>query len=723
MNNSVDETSVLEKYDRESVTRTSLKKPVLIIISVLAIALTLFHLYTSFVGPLVNIKQRSIHLYTLMTIAFLLYPFSKKSRRDRLPLYDIITAAISFGLGIYMFVTADRIVNDGGAINNLDFAVGILVILFVIDATRRVTGWGMPILAIAFLIYGIYAKLSVYPKLNGIILLNNLKAMTSHLVYITEGILGEAIGVSASYIILFILFGAFLEKSGMGRLFNDLALAMAGSAKGGPAKVAVLASAFLGSINGSAVANVVTTGAFTIPLMKKVGYHKNFAGAVESAASVGGQILPPIMGAAAFIMAENLSVPYTKIILAGIIPALLYYLGVLLQVHFRAGKQDLTGIPKSELPSVKEVIAQRGHLLVPMMILLYLLFSGRTPFFAAFWSIMATIIISGSIKLLQYIIPVLLLLVFRDPVWAFVTGGPAASANTDWMTILVIIAVPLLINLLRRKLRIPVTEEVGFKEFKAALEGGAKTTISVAMACAAVGIIVGIATLTGVALNVANGIVALGSHVASPLLQLLITLSFTMIASIVLGMGLPSIPTYIITSTMAAPILLQTPLFTQLAGNSDNAIFIAHMFVFYFGIFANITPPVALAAFAGAGISGGDPNKTGFQAVRLAVAGFIVPFMFVFAPSMLMIDTNIAHIVMIVVTSVLGVFLLAIAMEGFFRERLSIPLRGVSFASALLLIYPGLITSLIGFVGFVIVLLLNKRQANGKLLENRVAHH
>lgn len=722
MNNSGNETSVLEKYDRESVTRTSLKKPVIILISVLAVALTLFHLYTSFVGPLVNIKQRSIHLYTLMTIAFLLYPISKKSKRDRLPLYDIITAAVSFGLGIYMLATADRIVNDGGAINNLDFAVGILVILFVIDAARRVTGWGMPVLAIAFLIYGIYAKLSIYPKLTGTILLNNLKAIISHLVYITEGILGTAIGVSAGYIILFILFGAFLEKSGMGRLFNDLAMAIAGSTRGGPAKVAVLASAFLGSINGSAVANVVTTGAFTIPLMKKVGYHKNFAGAVESAASVGGQILPPIMGAAAFIMAENLSVPYTKIILAGIIPALLYYLGVLLQVHFRAAKRNLTGIAKSELPSVKEVIAQRGHLLVPMMILLYMLFSGRTPFFAAFWSIVATVIISGNIKLLKVVIPVLLLLVFRDPVWAFISGGPAVSANTDWITILVIIAVPLLINLLRRKLRIQVTEEVGFQECKDALENGAKTTISVAMACAAVGIIVGIATLTGVALNVADGIVALGGHFTSPLLQLIITLFFTMIASIVLGMGLPSIPTYIITSTMAAPILLQTPLFTQLAGSSDNAIFISHMFVFYFGIFANITPPVALAAFAGAGISGGDPNKTGIQALRLAIAGFIVPFMFVFAPSMLMIDTNIVHIITIIVTSIFGVFLLAIAMEGYFIAPLSLLLRAVSFASALLLIYPGWITSLIGFAGFVIVLLLNKRLAKLQADKNRVAH-
>ncbi|MBO8170810.1 MAG: TRAP transporter permease [Bacillaceae bacterium] len=700
--------SILEKYDRESVTRTNIIKPIAIILTLFAVGLSLFHLYTSFAGPLVDIKQRSIHLFILLMIAYLLYPISKRARRDRVPVYDIIMAVLSLFAGIYMLATAERIINDGGQINTLDFYIGILIILLVIDATRRVTGWGLPILAIIFIIYGLYTKLTVYPELKMPIVMNISKSIVSHLVFITEGILGTAIGVSASYIILFILFGAFLEKSGMGKLFNDLALAIAGGAKGGPAKVAVIASGFLGSINGSAIANVVTTGAFTIPLMKKIGYHKNFAGAVESASSVGGQILPPIMGAAAFIMAENLSIPYTTIILAGIIPALLFYLGVLLQVHFRASRQNLEGIPRSELPSVKKVLLERGHLLIPMIILLYLLFTGKTPFYAAFWSIVATILISGTRKLLSIMLPVLLFLIFQDQITAFITGETVPNPDQNLMLLMAIILIPLIINFVRTWFQIP-SDQMGVKDFKEALEKGAKTSISVAMACAAVGIIVGIATLTGIALDVANSIVALGDHFSSPLIQLLITLFFTMIASILLGMGLPSIPTYIITSTMAAPILLQTPLFKELAGTTENAVFIAHMFVFYFGIFANITPPVALAAFAGAGISGGDPTKTGLQAMKLAVAGFIVPFMFVFAPEMLIIDAGTGEIVLIALTSILGVTMLSIAVEGYFLKSVPDWMRLLAGVSAILLIYPGLVTDVIGLVVFALLLFTNFR--------------
>lgn len=703
------EKQVLEKYDRESVTRTSLAKPIMTLIAFFAMGLSLFHLYTSFAGPLVDIKQRSVHLYVLMMITFLLYPLTKKSKRNTLPFYDIVFAALSLGIGLYMFMVTERIIATGGEINNLDFYIGIFAILLVIDATRRVTGWGLPILAVAFIFYGLYMKLSIYPTFNSNILLNVSKSIVSHLVYITEGIMGTALGVSSSYIILFILFGAFLGKSGMGQLFNDLALALAGHTKGGPAKVAVLASGFLGSINGSAIANVVTTGTFTIPLMKKIGYEKNFAGAVEAAASVGGQILPPIMGAAAFIMAENLAVPYQKIILAGIIPGLLYYLGVMLQVHFRASKSGLVGLPKEEMPSVKAVIAERGHLLIPMFILIYLLFSGKTPLYAAFWSINATVIISGSKKMLTYIVPVILFVTFQKQITTFFNGGTIAELRSDWWQLLLIILVPLAINLLRKKMNIK-TDEMDVPDFKKALEEGAKTTISVALACGTVGIIVGIATLTGVAIDLANSIIALGENVSSPLIELVITLFFTMVASIVLGMGLPSIPTYIITSIMAAPILLQSEIFRTLAGSNENAIFIAHMFVFYFGIFANITPPVALAAFAGAGISGGDPNKTGFQAMKLAVAGFIVPFMFVFSPAMLMIDVSVSEIIIIILTSTLGVLMLSVAVEGYFIHSVSWALRIVSAVLALLLIYPGLKTDLIGLIGSVIILFLNSKK-------------
>ncbi|WP_240903661.1 TRAP transporter permease [Chengkuizengella sediminis] len=566
---------------------------------------------------------------------------------------------------------------------------------------------GLTLLASGFLLYGFYVKLSIYPELTSSKILTVSKSIIAHLVFITEGILGTAIGISASYIILFILFGAFLSRSGLGKLFNDLSMAVAGHTKGGPAKVAVIASGFLGSINGSAIANVVTTGTFTIPLMKKIGYHKNFAGAVESAASVGGQILPPIMGAAAFIMAENLNIPYTKIILAGIIPALLFYVGILLQVHFRAAKQGLTGIPKKELPTVKEVLVERGHLIIPMIILLYLLFSGKTPFYAAFWSIIANVVISGSKQLLPMITGVSVFMIFQSQILAVLNGEPIPALRNDWWELLLIILIPLAINIFRKNLKLQ-SEEMSLKDCLNALEDGAKTTIPVAIACGAVGIIVGIASLTGIALEIANSVVSIGSVVESPLIQLIITLLLTMLTSIILGMGLPSIPTYVITSTMAAPILLQLPLFRELAGSPETAIFVAHMFVFYFGIFANITPPVALAAFAGAGISGGDPTKTGFNAMKLAIAGFIVPFMFVFSHEILMIDFTLLKLFMIILTTVMGVFLLSISAEGYFLKKIPVWLRICSGVGALFLIYPdGVVINLIGVVVFLMVLFMN----------------
>ncbi|WP_077319251.1 TRAP transporter permease [Virgibacillus proomii] len=701
----------LQEYERESNLRVNLPKAIQLFISILAVVLALFHLYTSYAGSLVDIKQRSIHLYTLMMLAFLLYPMLKKGAKQKIPIYDYVLVLLSFCLGSYMIVSATRIIESGGQINNVDIYVGIVVLFVLFEITRRVTGWGLTMLAFGFLVYGFYVKLSIYPELTGAIILNASKGIITHLVYITEGILGTAIGVSASYIILFILFGAFLSKSGMGKLFNDIAMAVAGHTKGGPAKVAVLASGFLGSINGSAIANVVTTGAFTIPLMKKVGYHKNFAGAVESAASVGGQILPPIMGAAAFIMAENLGIAYTTVILAGIIPALMYYFGILLQVHIRASKLGLKGLDKRELPTLKEVLMERGHLLIPMVILLYLLFSGKTPFYAAFWSIISTILITGTGRMLITSFVISLFLWFEPQVKALMAGSGMLGLRDNWIEIGLIIMIPISINLIRKQMNVKA-EEMGVKDVMEALESGVTTTIPVAVACGAVGIIVGVTSLTGVALEIANSIVGIGELIQHPLVQLLITLALTMLASIILGMGLPSIPTYIITSTMAAPILLQLPYFRELTGSGETAVFVAHMFVFYFGIFANITPPVALAAFAGAGISNGDPMKTGFQAMRLALAGFIVPFMFVFSRQMLMIDVTFLNILLLLLTSLTGVFLLSVAAEGFFKQSLTWYIRIIVAVGALLLIYPGLWTDLAGLIALLMLLFSTRFMSN-----------
>ncbi|EAU41266.1 hypothetical protein FP2506_00825 [Fulvimarina pelagi HTCC2506] len=703
----------LEKYDRESAFRHSLPKPIALVVTVLCVALAAFHLYTSVSGPLVDVAQRSIHLYTLLGLTFILYPLTKSGPRDRLPIYDWITAAAAFAILVYMLVVADRVIASGGRITMTDAVIGLVAILLVIDASRRVTGWGLTILCVIFLAYGFYAKLAFYNQLNEAIVLATFKQVIAHLVYITEGLLGTAIGVSASYIILFILFGAFLGKSGLGQLFNDLALAVAGHSKGGPAKVAVIASGFLGSINGSAIANVVTTGAFTIPLMKKTGYKPNFAGAVEASASVGGQILPPIMGAAAFIMAEVLSVPYTQIILAGIIPALLYYLGVLAQVHLRALRNELEGIPRSQLTPVKQVMAERGHLLVPMVVLLWLLFEGYAPFYAAFWSIAATVLVCGTMPVVVFTAALSALLILEPQIMAIVSGYQIPGFRTSRWLLVVMVVVPILVNIARRRIG-PILETMDFTSLRDAMEDGVRSSIPVAMACGAVGIIVGVATLTGIALEAADAVVELGNAIPYDTLQLLATLFLTMVASIVLGMGLPSIPTYIITSTMAAPILLNLPLFQELAGSNATAIFVAHMFVFYFGIFANLTPPVALAAYAGAGISGGDPNATGVQAMKLALAGFIVPYMFVFSHAMLMIDATVTNILWVLVTSICGVLLLAVAAEGYFRRPLPIWLRLVALAGALALIYPGLITDLIGAAAIVALILIEGAKPTSK---------
>lgn len=667
-----------------------------LVVSTFAIILGLFHLYTSYAGPLVDFRQRSVHLYSLLAIAFLVYPGRKK--RIDLNALDVLFSVGALAIGVYMVVAYGRIARMGGVINQVDFLLGIVAIVLVIEATRRALGWSLPILAIAFLIYGIWAKLRIYPLLTVPVINAAMRSVIVHIVYVTEGIMGTAIGVSASYIILFILFGSFLLKTGAGVLFSDFSLAVSGSSDGGPAKVATIASGLLGSINGAAVANVVTTGTFTIPLMKKVGYHKDFAGAVEASASVGGQILPPIMGAAAFIMAENLGIPYLQIALAGIVPALLYYFGVLMQVHLRAKRRGLKGLPKDQLPRLSEVLRLRGYLLFPILVLVWLLFSGRTPIFAAFWSIMSVVIITATPKFLYGITAVVVGLIFSPSLTSLLRNGtfPLPFA----LPILAFIVVgSVVLNYAFRPVR---DQSSGPATVTLAIDDGVRSTVGVALACACVGIVVGVSTQTGVAIDLANWVINAGSRIAFPIIQLLMTLVLTMITSIVLGMGLPSIPTYIITSTMAAPILLGTPLFREVMGSPETAVFVAHMFVFYFGIFANITPPVALAAFAGAGISGGDPNRTGFIAMKLSLAGFLVPFLFAFAPELLLINAGFST-VWTMISAFIGVFMLSTAVEGYWHRELPGWLRLVVGVSAILLIYPSFVTDLVGLAALLLM--------------------
>lgn len=628
----VEQETLLEKYDTEARFRKFDKNSIPgIIVFIVCIGLSLFHLYTAWRGPLVTLMHRAVHTSIIMALVFILYPFGKKSSKKAPSVLDWIFALGSAALGGYIVLNYKALVMRAGMPNNVDVIFGIVAILLVLEAARRITGKEISLLAILFLLYAYLG-----PKLPNIIAHRgySITDIAEYMYLTTEGIFGIAIGVSSTYIFLFVLFGAFLQKSGMGQFFNDLAMAIAGSGKGGPAKVAVISSGFLGSINGSAVANVVTTGAFTIPLMKKIGYKKEFAGAVEAAASCGGQILPPVMGAAAFIMAEYLGIQYIKIAVAAIIPALLYYLGVIVIIHLRASRRGLTGMPKDQLPRVWDVLKSRGHLLLPLIGLLYLLISGRTPIYAAFFSILFTIAVSA----------------------------------------------------MRKETR------MSFKDIIDALENGARTALGVAMSCAVVGLIIGVATLTGFGLKLAGAILFLGKG------NLFITLILTMVACIVLGMGLPSIPAYIITATMAAPALARMGI----------PPLVSHMFVFYFGMLANLTPPVALAAFAGAGIAGGKPAQTGFQAVKLALAGFVVPYIFAYSPELLLIDVTPLNIVIVVITAVIGVVALGAAAEGYLFNELNIFFRAIMLVSALMLMLPGWHTDLIGIVLFSIIFTFTK---------------
>lgn len=644
----VDAQAILEKFDKESVTRNPTNKAVKWTIAIIAILYSLFHVYITFY-PMAELLQRSIHVAVGSALIFLLYPANNKSSRKTVAWYDWIWFLLSLTTCGYLLIEFNNIIARGGIANQTDIIFSMITVLVVLESARRITGWILPIFALVFLAYPFFSHLSFMPNR----LLTrpyDLSDIFGQLYLKTEGLYSSAIGASVTFIFLFILFGAFLGRSGMGQLFNDLALALAGHKQGGPAKVAVISSGFMGSINGSAVANVVGTGAFTIPLMKKIGYGKEFAGAVEASASVGGQILPPIMGASAFIMAETTGVKYSTIALAALLPALLYYLGVVMQVHFRAGRQDLKGIPKADLPKVKQVLKERGHMLLPIVALIIFLGNNVPVGYAAAYTIAFTVVIS-------------------------------------WLR--------------------PETR-MGFKDILDALEDGAKQSLAVMAACVVVGIVIGVVNLTSFGTVMTSSIVTLGAG------SLFFTLFLTMLASMVLGMGLPSIPAYIITATMAAPAL----------ASFDVPILVAHMFVFYFGIFANITPPVALAAFAGAGIAGGDPMKTGWQSLKLALAGFIVPFMFVYNPNMLMIDvTNMAvtakefalpawhTIAMVSVTSVIGVIALSASVEGYLKTTMNNWQRGVLAIGAFCLIVPEMITDFVGLAIVIVMTVLNFRQA------------
>jgi len=621
--------AVLKKYDRESNTAhyTGLPQK---IIAAIAITFSIFQLYTATFGILDAQLQRAVHLGFGLALAYLLYPCRRAWTRDHFfhPI-DVLFAVLGAAAPAYIVLQYRELVTRAGSATTADIVVGGIGILLVIEAARRVVGLPMVTVVLCFLAYAFLG-----PYMPGVLAHRglSLEQLISHLYYTTEGIFGIPLGVSSTFIFLFILFGAYLESTGLGKFFIDLANAVAGWASGGPAKVAVLSSGLMGTVSGSSVANVVGTGSLTIPMMKKLGYHPNFAGAVEAAASTGGQLMPPVMGAAAFLMAEFVGVSYIEVVKAAAIPALLYFTGVWLGVHFEAKRKQLKGIPRHELPNPLTLIKERGHLAIPLVVIVYLLVSGYTPMRAA----------------------------------------------------LVAIVLSIACAMLRKSTRMKPIEIVY------GLERGAKAVLGVLIACAAAGIIIGVVTKTGVGLRLASGLIEMAGGMLLP------AMFFTMITAIVLGMGVPTTANYVITSTIAAPALVQMGV----------PILAAHMFVFYFGIIADVTPPVALAAYAGAGISGGNALKTGVHASKLAVAAFIIPYIFVLSPVILMVDATPLTLVMATLSALLGMVAVSSALCGFLVDHCRLYERALLVGAGLLMIKPGGTTDLIGCAIFAAILAL-----------------
>lgn len=585
-------------------------------IRTIGVLMSVFHLYVSFVGPPDAYVMRGSHLAFALALAFLVLP-GFNGRTERVGWFDVLLLLGALAGALYPSMNLSYIQNRMYYVDDpllMDYVFGGALIVLIMEATRRATGWALPITAMIFLIYGVtHGNQPV-------------SMMLDQLYLTTEGIFGIPLYVSATYVMLFILFGAFVERSGAGQLFMDFALALAGHTSGGPAKVAVITSSLFGTVSGSAVANVMTTGTFTIPLMMRTGYRPAFAGAVEAVASTGGQLMPPIMGAAAFVMAEFLGVSYLTVAGFAILPALLYYVAVFMAVHFEAKRIGLVGLPKADLPRLREVLVERGHLFLPLVVIVVVLLSGRSAAFSALCGI-------GSV------IP------------------------TTW---------------LRASTRKTFTWSAIFD----ALESGAQNTLVVALACASAGIVIGVITLTGLGLAFTGLVLELSQN------SLLLALFLTMLAGILLGMGLPTTPAYIVQVALLVPALVKLGVQVEAA----------HLFVLYFAVLSAITPPVAMAVYAANGISRGTLIQTSWAAVKLGLTGYIIPFMFVFSPSLLLMG-DLGTVVLATVTATIGVMCLAGSLhEYFFFGPTRWWDRLMLLSAALVLIKPGWQSDLIGII-------------------------
>ncbi len=656
---------IMSKYDRESAYRT-LTDYRGVIISAICILFSVIQLYSTwYIIPATH--MRPIHVAIVILLAYLLYPARKGAPKNRLPWYDIVLALVAFAAFLYPAVFFQKIVAQN-SLQTYELWIGGLAIVLLLEACRRVVGLPIVIIAVLFMVVGLFGR--AMPGFLG----NrgfSVKRVIEHLFYTTEGIFGTPVGASSTFIFLFILFGSFLEKTGVGEFFIDLSNAIAGHKRGGPAKVAVITSALEGTVSGSSVANTVGSGSFTIPMMKSLGYRPEFAAAVEASASTGGQLMPPVMGAAAFLMAESVGVPYSVIVKAAIIPAILYFAGIYIVTDLEAKKQGLQGLSRDKMPKLKTIMRERGHLMIPLIAIIYVLSANYTPSIAALVGI-GCAVLGGYLKtLFQLLVP----------------GEKSAQQIMD--------------------------ERTGLRprDFLKALEGGARSILGVALACATAGIIAGMITQTGIGLKMGAGLSAMAGD------NLILLLIFTMLASIVLGMGVPTTANYLITSTIMAPIVHRAlvasmpALYEGLrAIGLGYDVLPAHLFTFYFGIIADITPPVALAAMAGAAIAKSDPLKTGVQATKIAIAAFVVPFIFVYSPQMLMLNAEWYEVVLIAITALIGMFGLGVGVEGYYESKLNILQRLMAAAGGLLLIIPGLVTDGAGLVLIALVVFWQKMQ-------------
>ncbi|MBI4984310.1 MAG: TRAP transporter permease [Rhodocyclales bacterium] len=627
----------------------------------IALAFTTFQLIVAAFAPLSSLVTRSLHVGFLLALTFVLYPsFRHNARLSRIPLGDWVLAAGSLALATYHWVYEADLVQRSGDPSLADLAVGTAFVILVFEATRRIMGLALPIMCAVFLAYGLWGQyLPEFIAHRGY----GFDQIIGNLFLSTEGVFGVPTFVSATYIFLFILFGSFLEHAGMIRLFNALALGTVGHTQGGPAKVAVISSGLMGTISGSGIANVLTVGQFTIPLMMRFGYSPVFAGAVEATASMGGQIMPPVMGAVAFIMAETLNVPYADIVMAAIVPALLYYFTALWMVHLEAGRHGLKGIPKEECPNPWHALKDNWHLAVPLAALVWMLFHGFTPMFAGMVGLALTAILILGAAIAARIS----LTAFRYVFWLAVGLGASTFAQWGIVPVLAVILALVAISFSVRGGRHVL------HTLKMSLVDGAKQALPVGLACAIVGVIVGVLSLTGAASTFATWVMAVGEK------SLFLSLLLTMLICIVLGTGIPTIPNYIITAAIAAPALYKLGV----------PLIISHMFTFYFGIMADLTPPIALAALAASSIAKADHDKIGWKATQIAIVGFVVPYMAVYEPAlMLQGDLTIANVTLAILKAVVSIMLWASATVGYGRIRMPVWERiGCVAAAALLVAY------------------------------------